>query len=266
MPPKTPSSSDGEREAAPAAGRFKPPGFLDSLKSIVQPGGRSGAFGRPPRARAQPATGTEADARAVNYVDKRERMIALFLAAFQVILGIVIYVQYHNYVEHPSKKISVAKAHKDTLSYHHVAPELMIVNVVLGLAIAGAVYSKRRALVGFTILLGGLAMNASGGGFIGIVYLGIGIWLVFRSMRKTNSAKAATAGAGTSGRAARNGTAKATGTNGKKATTTTVARKPPSASRRYTPPSRKPAPAKATAVRSAKEPEKESRLTSWLHR
>ena len=246
----------------PEATRFNPPGFLDALKTVLRPNGT--------RQKAQPATGTAADAKAVNYIDRRERLIAAFLSIFQVVLGVVVYFEYRKYVVHPTNKkpkISIAQAHLDTLNYRHEAPELLLINVVLALAIAGGVLSKRRALVGFTIMLGGLGMNASGGGIIGLVYLGIGIWLVFRSMKRTPSARAAAAtkkAGGSAGGTGRRGGAAGTTSPAGKAALAPGDRKPPPPSKRYTPPrKRRPAPVKAAV---SADPEKESRLTSWLRR
>ncbi|MHB1988976.1 MAG: hypothetical protein ACYCSF_13520 [Acidimicrobiales bacterium] len=265
MPPETPDSPDGNDTRPDGQEPYTPPNFLEAVKTIFQPNGPR------QRTRAQPASGTEADAKAVNYIDRRERIIAGFLSIFQIVLGIVVYFEERRLVQHASNKrpkISVAQAHRDTLNYHHVAPELLIINLILGLAIAGGVLSKRRALVGFTVLLGGLGMNVSGGGVIGIVYLGIGIWLIFRSMRRTPSARAAAGSRAASARAssseiaarpARSGGRSASGTAAAKAS-----RRPPPPSKRYTPPSaRRPAlPRPGTNA----EPDKESRLTSWLRR
>lgn len=263
-----------EAAAEVPAEHFNPPGFLEAAKTIFRPGGRP---------RAQPATGTDADAKAINLLDRNERIIAWFAGVFQIVLGFVVLERYRNYVEKPSTKkpvISVAKAHSDTLNYHHIAPELFAVNLILGIAIAGSTFTKRRALVGFTILLGGLAMNATGGGIIGLVYLGVGIWLVFRSMRRNPSAQAARAG-GTGGGAKGKGKpiAAATVENdprspgeraraeaAAKASSARAAQRSAAAaaaSKRYTPPRpSRPAPPKAPQP----EPEKESRLMSWLRK
>jgi hypothetical protein len=274
MPSDTPDSSDADdadvetdldAESAdhdgtdddPKSDRpFTPPGFLDALKTVFRPNGK--------RERAQPATGTAADAMAVNFIDRRERLIAGCLSGFQILYGIVVYLEVRRYVERPSTKtpkISIAQAHAQTLSDHHNAPIYLAVNLVLGLAIAGGILSKRRALVGVTVMLAGFGLSTYGGGIIGLLYLGIGIWLVFRAMRRTPSARAA-AGARTGGGGARGrrGSPKSSATS----SAATAVRKPPAPSKRYTPPStRRPALPKP-AVNA--EPEKESRLTSWLRR
>ncbi|MGH9299209.1 MAG: hypothetical protein ACRDZT_04780 [Acidimicrobiales bacterium] len=255
---------DGEAESEPAE-TPRPLNLVEAVRTLFVPKG--------PRQRAQPATGTAADAAAVNYIDRRERLIAFFLAAFQAALGIAVYLESRKFVEHTSKVkpiISAAKARSDTLSIHHLAPDLLAINLVLAVFIAGATLTKRRALVGFTILLGGLGMNASGGGgIIGIVYLGVGLWLIFRSMRRRQPMRRGTAaratghGAGraaaasSAGRSA--GTTRATRAAG---TIPTTARAAPPPSKRYTPPT----PARRKPPPKAKEPEKESRLTSWLRR
>lgn len=238
---------------------FKPPTFLEAIKGVFP---RQSLQRRP---RARPASGTAADAAAVNNLDRRERLIAGFLALFQVVLGVVVYLEERRFVQHATKKISVAKAHQDTLAYHHAAPYFLVVNVLLGILIAGGVAAKRRALVGFGVLLGGLAL-LSEVGFIGVIYLGIGIWLIFRAMKRNPAGARSEAGAGpapTAGAAGR--AAGQVGPAGRRASREGAAvRKPPPPSKRYTPPrpARRPAPRPASSA----EPEKESRLTSWLRR
>jgi hypothetical protein len=240
--PEESQATPGQVTAAePSSDHFEPPSFLDAIK---------GAFPRQrltsrrlPRPSAQPATGTEEDARRVNYIDRRERTIGLFLAVFQLVLGVVVYVELRHYVKHPGKGVSVHQAHIQTLNSQHTAIWLLLINVVLGLAIAGGVWSKRRALVGFTIILGGLAMNASGGGFIGIVYLGIGLWLIFRAMKRNPSRRTAPAAA--EGRKARGAAKKEPAP---------APRKPPPPSKRYTPPRPNSRPAAKTTPGRDEEP------------
>lgn len=225
-----------------AGDHFEPPSFIDAIKGAFP---RQRLRSRPQRRPvAQPATGTEEDAKRVNFIDRRERTIASFLALFQVVLGIVVYVELRHYVKHPGKGVSVHKAHIETLNTQHTAIWLLLINIVLGLAIAGGVWSKRRALVGFTVILGGLAMNASGGGFIGIVYLGIGLWLIFRAMRRSPAKQAAAAS--DSGRPRRGARAQSE--------PAPTPRKPPPASKRYTPPQPNKRPASKAGAGRDEEP------------
>ncbi len=255
---------DDEPDAAEPA-PFKPPGFLEAARTAFQP--------REGRKKAQPATGTAADAQAINFIDKRERLIAGFLAVFQILLGVLVYHEYSTQITVASRKlkISAAQARLDTINYHHEAPELLVINVVLGLAIGIAVLTKRRALVGFTILLGGLGMNASGGGIVGLVYLGVGIWLVFRSMRRNPKAVARAAAAadakeskGSTGATAAAGTKAAGATSKTSSNKATDVRKPPPPNKRYTPP--RPSRPQPLKLPPSVEPEKENRVMSWLRR
>ncbi len=261
--------ADDEEDVEP----YKPPSFLDALRL-------SRSTGRQPRQRAQPATGTEAEARSVNYVDRRERMIAGFLGVFQLVLGVVLFFQMRHLVVKPSKspKVSAHQAQLDTLNYHHIAPYVLGVNLLLGVAILIGVWLKRRSLVGFTVLLAGLGLFTYGGGLLGIVYLAAGIWLIFRARKQRTTAGAAAGGS--RGTATPRGTRAAAGTGRGDASakiesdrralaagaarTAAAVRKPPPASKRYTPPA--PRRASAPKVAAKQEPEKESRLTSWLRR
>lgn len=256
--------ASASKEPAGDDARYTPPSFMDALRS-------SSPFGRMtrPRPRAQPASGTEADALAVNYIDKRESIIASFLAAFEVIIGVIGYFADRKYVEHASKsaKITKAIARADTISIHHAAPWVLAINIGLGVFIAIAVLVKRRAAVGVTILLAGFGILQSGVGIVGLAYLGVGLWLVFRSMRRRTEMQAARGGAAPragAGRGRQGATRPASSSGAPKALPPAPERKPPTPSTRYTPPrKRKPAPPKPTGP---VEPEKQSRLTAWLRK
>ncbi len=250
-PPELDTAAPTEEGAGQS---FQPMSFMEALKSAV-PRQRRGRP-RPPRPKAQPATGTEEDAERVNFIDKRERLIASFLAAFQVVLGVVSYVNARHYVEHAGRHISVHQAHLDTINAHNSAPWLLVINLVLGLGIAGGVLSKRRALVGFTVILGGFAMNTTGGGYIGIIYLVIGMWLIFRAMKR-NPRRPAPAGGGGSQRTERAAPAKG-------AQAKVEPRKPPAPSKRYTPPRATKRPPSRPPLR--KEQEEEPGLRGWVSR
>lgn len=265
---------EDDEEAEP----YKPPSFLEALKLVrLTPRPRSS------RQRAQPASGSEADAKAVNLVTNRERLIAGFLGIFQFILAVVFYFELRKLVVKPSKspKISIAQARTDTINDHHLAPYFLVVNLILGVGIVGATFSKRRSLVGFTVLLAGLGLLSYGGGILGLVYLGVGIWLIFRAMRRKPATSAATAGGGGLGRPSARGSSRtsassrATGNVSSKiesdrrelakgaAATAQAVRTPPTASSRYTPPK----PRKTGKSKSAPAPEPEKgRLARWLRR
>lgn len=248
------TETSGGASASPEP--YRPATVVDGIRQMLR--------GRGTGTKAQPASGTAADEAAVVFIDRRERLIASFLAAFQILLGFVVFFAYRKAVQKPSTKkpiITVAQAHADTLNFHHLAPELLVVNVLLGAFIAVSVLVKRRSLVGFTLLLGGLGMNASGGGVLGLIYLGFGIWLIFRALRRRQDARAG----GAVPRGARAGRSGGRGS----ATTAKAApqpeRKPPAASKRYTPPRQRPKAAPPPPP-TATQPEKESRLSAWLHR
>ncbi len=250
-------AAGGEPKGATATGTFKPPNFLEALRTAVQPKPRPAG-----RAKAQPASGSDADAKAVQYIDRRERFLAGFLSVFQLVMGVYSYFYLRSVVVKPSThapKLSVAQAHAQTLNDHSAAPEVLIVNLVLGVAIGAGVLSKRRSLVGFALILSGLALMQSTG-LIGVIYLGVGLWLVFRSMRRTPSAKAAAAGAGARRGAGSDHAALARGAK----ETEEAVRRAPVASKRYTPPQQRRRSAPKVPLKL--EPEKESRLGSWLRR
>lgn len=248
------SGEDGSGGASDRAGPFRPPGFLDALKTTFQPRGP----------RAQPASGGEEDARRVNYIDRRERIIASALAALQLVVAVVDYIVLRRVVFHASKTLTRHKAHVETLNDHHIAVYVLIVNALLALGIAAGVVSKRRSLVGFTVLLGGFGLLSYGGGIFGLAYIGVGLWLIFRSMKRrpatTRTPAAAAAASGS-----RSGSLELDRRELARASRATEAavRKPPAASKRYTPPRQKP---QSTSRKQAGEPEKQSRLTGWLKR
>lgn len=243
-----------EGEPAPDAEAFRPPGFLEALKTSFQPRGGN-------RARAQPATGSEEDARRVNYIDRRERLIASFLAGLQLVVAVVDYLVLRRVDFHASKTLTKHKAHLETVNDHHIAIYVLLVNGLLALGIAAGVVSKRRSLVGFTILLGGFGLLSYGGGIFGLAYIGVGLWLIFRSMKRrpaaTRPAAAGAAAGGGSIESDRRALARAA-----RATEAAV-RKPPPPSKRYTPPrERRPSPTRQQAT----APEKQSKLAGWLKR
>ncbi len=118
-----------EPKGATSTGTFKPPNFLEALKTAVQPKPRPAG-----RAKAQPARGTDADAKAVQYIDRRERFLAGFLGVFQLVMGVYSYFYLRSVIVKPSThapKLSIAQAHAQTLSDHNDALMVLIVTPAL---------------------------------------------------------------------------------------------------------------------------------------
>ena len=247
---------------------FTPPTAMSAIRNSLRSG----------RPRAQPATGTEEDGRRVNFIDKRERLIGYFLGVAMMALAVVAYIHYHHLV-YP-QDITTQNA------YRREAPWLLVITLGLGLFIVLATLFKRRAALGFTLLLAG-AGNPSGQLVINLIYLGTGLWLIFRAMRRSPSKAARLrAGAGAAGGAgARRGASSTAGSRTSTATTGTTAAGSTSRTRtaastttsgrtigrngrlattqtsgRYTPPkpTRRPPP----TVQPESEPS--NRLASWL--
>ncbi len=212
------------------------------------------------RSRAQPATGTEEDGRKVNFIDKRERLIGYFLGVMLVALAVVSYVVDRHYVDKQNLKLQS--------QIHSEAPWILLITLGLGAAILLATYFKRRAAVGFALLLSGVALFNSDF-LIGIIYLGAGLWLVFRSMKKTPRA-AAGARNGTRSRtspSARTATPRSSqaSSTSKPASARTIGRNgrlagSASSTGRYTPPK----PVRHAPPVVQREAEPTNRLSAWL--
>jgi len=158
---------------------FAPPTALSAIRNVF----------RSPRQRAQPASGTAEDEARVSFIDKRERLIGYVLGVAMVALAVVGYYYDSHFVD--AKDITLQNA------YRHEAPWVLLITMFLGVMILLATYFKRRAAVGFTLLLAGIA-NLGVDPIIGFVYLGTGLWLVFRSMKRSPRARR---GAGATSRA-----------------------------------------------------------------
>jgi hypothetical protein len=267
-------SDDLPEGSSEPAEEFKPPGFTQALKQVFSPSGGSRAGGRP---KAQPASGTEEDRKAVTYIDKRERMIGFFFGGIQIALGIVGYFADRAYQDKTGKTKAIDL--KNTLNIHHAAPLLLGIGVVFGLFTLAATLSKRRAALGFVILLGGLELLQSGGGVFGLVYFGVGIWMIFRALKRNprnvaaQEARAARANA-RSGTRAGTSTRSSSSSSSSRSTSTRPASDrttrpgpgkrttPVPQTKRYTPPKpRRPIPPKEQP-----EPEPTNRVMSWLKR
>ncbi|HLI44888.1 MAG TPA: hypothetical protein VKU92_10540 [Acidimicrobiales bacterium] len=267
----------GEKESG-GSSPYKPPNFFEALKMSSPWAGRSSrnpttGASRARRPPARPASGTAAEAMAVRYLDQRERLIAAFLAVLQLILAVIFYFQMRRIVVKPTKKpkLSVHQAHIESLNYHHAAPWFLLVNAILALGIVTGVISKRRSLVGFTLILAGLGL-VSYLGVIGFIYVGVGVWLIFRARKRAVNAQArATTGSTRPRRGAvdtpANPDAKVAADRRELAAaaarTAAAVRQPPAPSKRYTPPKRPLATAKAATNGSG---EKRSRLAGWFRR
>jgi hypothetical protein len=161
---------------------FRPPTALSAIRNSFKA-----------RQKAQPATGTEEDGLRINFINKRERMIGYTFAAAMAALSVVLYLHYLHVVD--TKDITLQN------EYHRDAPWVLLITLGLALMIGIATLSKRRAALAFTVLLAGVA-NFSVIPEVGIIFLGTGLWLVFRSMRRNpRTAAAAAARGGTTSRA-----------------------------------------------------------------
>lgn len=274
-----------EAEATERPEPFRAPSFVDAVKQVFgRPagtstttsagssgsGGKTSAAGSGPVARglfglgnrrppARPASGTEEERLAVTYIDKRERTIGFFFGAVQVVFGVLDYLEDRRYLD--------KKSASQTLAIHHAAPWILAIGLVFGAFTIIATLSRRRAALGFVIILGGLALLQSGGGIFGILYLGVGIWMVFRALRRNPKAAAdrtSRARNGT-GNGARGRTPAASAASSSSSSKDAPSRRAPvpktSPSKRYTPPKpHRPVP------KPEKEPEPSNRVLSWLRR
>jgi len=233
------------------------------------------------RLKAQPATGTEEDAKKVNFIDRREGFIGYFLGIMLMALAVASYFVDRHYVDKSNLKLQA--------DIHREAPWILVITLGLGLMILLATYFKRRAAVGFTLLLAGVALFNSDF-LIGVIYLGTGLWLVFRSMKRSprnaaaragRSSPPATARSSVRGRASATPTparstsrSTSTSTSTRSTTTTTTTRSTPGRTigrnrrlasssgptGRYTPPK----PVRHVPPGPQSEPEPTNRLSAWL--
>ena len=177
-----------------------------------------------------PRERSEAERAAVNGLEPREIRIALFAAAFEVIVMAL--------------AVGAVLIHGAAPGKHALnkadAWFVLVVGLVLAAGMVLGVLVKRRGLLGFATLLTGmwLLQLAPSLTVIGLAYLGFGIWLVLRALkytgRKDRAAKASTA-TGPSGRA-RGPSSAATGKSARKAAPGSTTAKAPPPNKRYTPP------------------------------
>ena len=246
----------------------------------LQPPPRPPGARRPSRRRAQRRT-----PRLSTSCDRREQTIGYVLGFGLVALSVLAYESDRHYTNKDLTK---------QLAVRHAAPEVLAIFALIGLLTLLATFFKRRALVGFVLTFGGLALLQTLGLF-GIIYLGAGGWLIFRAMQRSPRSRArqaalnaksdgrtGRAGAGSRGAAASSRSTSARTTSGtgsarrgtsssaqrqigrnNRSGRTTTSRGAPSPSGRYTPPkqARRPVPPKQPEA-----PEPSNRLSAWLRK
>lgn len=185
--------------------------------------------------RPGPSTATRSDeARtAVNYLDQRERRIAVTATIFELALTMIVVVPYltHN------NKTSDLK----TMGAVHV---FLFEGIVLFIFLLIGTILKRRALFGFASLLVGFwLLQIKALSVLGIAYVGLGMWLVFKGLKSPRAQ-----GQGAARKAATQPRARGS----RKSEKAIAGRAAPKPNKRYTPPkpprrsvAKKPAPAKA---------------------
>ncbi len=193
-------------------------------------------------AAASPGRSAAATRRAIDRLDDRERRFGFIAAAAAVVFGLVLYLTETN-----NPKFHVAKG--------QLTPQTTLVLAIgAGVVLALTTLLGRRALVGFVALFTFLAF---GGSFIGLPFLVLAGWLLFRSF-KVQRAAAQTA------RASRDGASDRQTTSPRSAAGRSSARAPsrstvkakkgpatPTANKRYTP-KRPPPPAPKPSRRERK--------------
>jgi hypothetical protein len=142
---------------------FEPPATKRSLKEMAndlwyqKPG--------PREKQSAPRSNKEI----VNGLDEREYRYGLVASALALVTGLI--AEYHL---HSSQNL---KDRNDSIVF--------FVSFLVGWAcMLGGTLTRRRALLGFAAFLVGLEMISYLGGFIGIIWLGFGFWLISRVMRK----------------------------------------------------------------------------------
>jgi hypothetical protein len=142
---------------------FQPPSTRRSLKELAndlwyqKPGPREN--------RPAPRTAKEI----VNGLDEREYRYGLVASALALVTGII--------AEFHLRGSGSVKDRNDSVVF--------FVSFLVGWAcMLGGTLTRRRALLGFASFLVGLEMISYLGGFIGIIWLGFGFWLISRVMRK----------------------------------------------------------------------------------
>ena len=179
------------------------------------------------------ATSSDQARTAVNYLDQRERRIAVAATISELALTMIVVVPYltHN------NKTSDLK----TMGAVHV---FLFEGLVLFIFLLLGTLLKRRALFGFASLLVGFwLLQIKALSILGIAYVGLGMWLVFKGLKSPRAQ-----GLG----AARKPATQPRARGARKSEKAIAGRAAPKPNKRYTPPkpprrsmAKKPAPAKA---------------------
>ena len=179
------------------------------------------------------ATGSDQARKAVNYLDQRERRIAVTATIFELALTMIVVVPY---LAHKNKTSDLK-----TMGAVHV---FLFEGIVLFIFLLIGTVLKRRALFGFASLLVGFwLLQIKALSILGIAYVGLGMWLVFKGLKSPRAQ-----GQGAARKAATQPRTRGS-RRGEKAIAGRAAPKP---NKRYTPPKpprravvKKPAPPKA---------------------
>ncbi len=210
----------------PGAGSGGPNGWTEWVRRSFS----SQRFLRP----AASATAGSDDAKAaVNYLNPRERRIAITATIFELALTLIVVVPY--LMHHNNKSTSDLK----TLGAVHV---FLFEGIVLFAFLLIGTLAKRRALFGFASLLVGFwLLQIRALSVLGIAYVGLGMWLVLKGLRSSK-------GQGQS--AGRKPAAQPRQRGSRKSERLAASRAAPKPNKRYTPPKppRRPAPKKPAAA------------------
>ncbi|MFZ2059292.1 MAG: hypothetical protein WAV54_17990 [Acidimicrobiales bacterium] len=210
---------------------FSPERFLRSGPSRRRSVAETGSAGRALTAKER----SQAARTAVNKLNPFELRLGITAAVCELLLTLVVVVPYlmHNH----NRSASELK----TLSAVHV---FLVEGIVLFVFVLLGTLLKRRALLGFASVLVGLWLFALPSlRLIGLVYMGFGVWLMFKGFKSTQKeARGAERGA------ARQPTPRRSRTSDK----SPAGRSAPKPSKRYTPPkaTRRPAPKKPASARA----------------
>ncbi|MHB8263747.1 MAG: hypothetical protein ACYDGY_08370 [Acidimicrobiales bacterium] len=188
------------------------------------PGAGNGTGGH-----ARPGSGTRTGnnlvKEAVNRIDDKERRYGFIAAVVAAVLWLLLTVPI---LVHP------AKPHKGQLGTDGVAIYLLV-----GLLLAGLIFfsswTRRRALLGFTVLFTGFSFGADL--LFAIPFYFLGAWLIWRAMRIQREAQAALRAAGISQSSpTRARERSASPWRRRKKESAEGGKRAPAASKRYTPP------------------------------
>jgi hypothetical protein len=228
-----PAAGEADESAGAASPPYNPTASLRAfLYRIVAPPDH-----KPPRparpARQGPATTRKPAAELVSGLDSREKIISLVAAALAFAFAVSVLVIYPHPPAHPAKGT--------------VYIEPWVVALIVGIPAIGmgvGVAIARRALVGFlSVLLGFATLTVVG--IYGLLYFGLGIWLIMRASRYSKQVREASGEKLPAGRSrpargdsggGRTSTRAAGKSSARPSSKTAVTSAPPAKSKRYTPP------------------------------